>query len=136
MNDLTSVIPDPEVISSRPRKRYNATFKLRILAEADAAVGPGEVAAILRREGLYSSSLADFRQQKNNGKLGTPALKGVRSSGRGQDTTLHQLAQAQREVRRLRRDLARAGLVIDLQKKVAELFGIGLEGSMEDQQSY
>lgn len=116
----------------RTRKRYNSAFKLRILAEADAAAGPGEVAAILRREGLYSSTLADFRQQRTKGKLGKSGSPNTPSSAR--EGVLHrQVAQLERENRRLQRDLTRAALVIDVQKKVSELLGITLSDTTDDQ---
>ena len=134
MKDTDTVIPDPEVSSARPRKRHSTAFKLRILAEADAAVGPGEVAAMLRREGLYSSSLTYFRHQRAIGKLTTPALKGAQSSDRSAALG-RQVANLERENRQLRRDLSRASLVIDVQKKVSELLGISLTDTSDDLQN-
>ena len=125
----TSAIPDPEVTSIRPRKRYGVAFKLRILSESDAAVGPGELAALLRREGLYSSTLADFRQQRTNGKLIdkgkliAPVSASASSSAARCGVLVRQVAQLERENRRLHRDLSRASLVIDVQKKFPNCLG-------------
>jgi transposase-like protein len=126
--------PDPEVISVHPRKRYSSAFKLRIIAEADAAVGPGEIAALLRREGLYSSALAEFRKQRAKGKLSASALQAEPSPSRN-GALLRQVAVLEREVRHLRRELSRATLVNDVQKKVSELLGIILPDPTEDRPS-
>jgi transposase-like protein len=131
MTDLTSSIPDPEVSATRSRKRYSRAFKLRILSEADAAVGPGELAALLRREGMYSSTLADFRRQRSQGKLATRAVQKPPSSARS-EVQAREVAKLERENRRLRRDLSRANLVIDVQKKVSELLGISLSDETDD----
>jgi len=131
MLEPSSAVPDPEVISVHPRKRYSSAFKLRIIAEADAAVGPGEIGALLRREGLYSSALTEFRKQKAKGKLTAPAAQAdaapVRSAA-----LLRQVTQLERENRHLRRELSRAALVNDVQKKVSELLGIVLPDVTQD----
>jgi len=132
MTDSTSTIPDPEVSPTSPRRRYSTAFKLRILSEVDAAIGPGEVAALLRREGMYSSTLADFRKQRARGKLSAPTTQNAHSSVRS-DNQVRQVAKLERENRRLRRDLSRANLVIDVQKKVSELLGITLSDATDDQ---
>jgi transposase-like protein len=134
MTYLNSAIPDPEVPSARPRKRYSKAFKLRILAEAEAAVGPGEVAALLRREGMYSSTLADFRDQRSKGKLSGSNAQSAPAPVRS-ESQVRQVARLEREVRGLRRDLRRATLVIDVQKKVSELLGITLTDVTDDQDS-
>ena len=131
MLEPSSAVPDPEVISVHPRKRYSSAFKLRIIAEADAAVGPGEIGALLRREGLYSSALTEFRKQRAKGKLGTPASKADPSAARSA-ALLRQVTQLERENRHLRRELSRAALVNDVQKKVSELLGIVLPDVTED----
>jgi transposase-like protein len=134
MLEPSSMIPDPEVISVQPRKRYSSAFKLRIIAEADAAVGPGEIAALLRREGLYSSALTEFRKQRAKGKLGPMVSKADPSATRS-GALLRQVTQLERENRQLRRDLSRASLVNDVQKKVSELLGIVLPDVPEDPSS-
>jgi transposase len=65
----TSKVPDPEVVPQAKRRRFNAEYKVRILEEADACSEPGEIGALLRREGLYSSHLTTWRRQREQGHL-------------------------------------------------------------------
>jgi transposase len=122
-----------EVNPAPKRKRYTAAVKLRIIAEADTCTAPGELAALLRREGIYFSTLTDFRKQKAHGDLdGKPAqakLKERREpkQERRDPKALHELAASEREVRRLRRELERAKAMLDLQKKVLEVMGLSLQ---------
>ena len=62
--------PDPQVTQRAARRSFTAADKLRILADADACHQPGQLGALLRREGLYASTLANFRKQRDEGKLG------------------------------------------------------------------
>jgi transposase-like protein len=62
-------VPDPEVKATKPRRRFTAKYKLSILAEVDACIGKGQIGAILRREGLYSSNLITWRRQREEGIL-------------------------------------------------------------------
>jgi hypothetical protein len=66
---LISSAPDPEVSEKKPRRTFTAKYKLRILAEADACTQSGQMGALLRREGLYSSNLTTWRQQREKGIL-------------------------------------------------------------------
>lgn len=111
--------PDPEV-PSKPRKRvFSAEYKERILAEVEAAV-PGEIGAILRREGLYSSHLTDWRRAR---QLGTLGLNARTKPGRPKnDPLLAENERLRRENERLEEKLRKAELVIDVQKKVQGLF--------------
>lgn len=108
--------PDPEVPERPARRRFTAEYKLRILAETDAAPA-GTISAILRREGIYSSQLASWRQQRKEG-----SLAGL-STNRGpkRDPVAAENAKLCRENAKLRRDLEAARLVIDVQKKVSRL---------------
>jgi transposase-like protein len=118
--------PSPE-LSDRPRRRtFTAQTKLRILAEVDSATGTGGIGAILRREGLYSSTLTDWRRQRDSGALGglTPAKRGPKSAA--PNPLAVELAQASREIARLGRRLEHAEAIIEIQKKVAALLGITL----------
>ena len=118
--------PSPEM-SDRPRRRtFTAQTKLRILAEVDSATGNGGIGAILRREGLYSSTLADWRRQRDSGALGglTPARRGPKPAA--PNPLADELAQAKREVARLGRRLEHAETIIEIQKKVAALLGMPL----------
>ena len=116
--------PTPE-ISARPRRRtFTAQDKLRILAETDRAAGTGGIGAILRREGLYSSTLTDWRKARDaatNGAL-APVKRGPKIAEPNPWAT--ELAAAQKENARLAKQLARAEVIIEIQKKVADLLGI------------
>jgi transposase len=117
---------NPE-LSERPRRRsFTARDKLRILTEADLATDPGEIGALLRREGLYSSALTDWRRQREAGILGglTPARRGPKPSQ--PNPLAAELAKAQQDNARLRLRLERAEAIIDLQKKVSDLLGLPL----------
>lgn len=114
-------------ISDRPRRRtFTVETKLRILAETDGAAEAGGIGAVLRREGLYSSTLGEWRRQRDSGALGalTPAKRGPKRAPR--NPLAAELAQAKRENARLGRRLEHAEAIIDIQKKVAALLGIPL----------
>lgn len=123
----TAVLPaaDPEV-SDRPQRRtFSTADKLRILEEVDRA-RPGDIGAILRREGLYSSNVGRWRRQRDAG-----LLRGLASAKPGPQNPPAQphksaLDRLERENARLRDQLARAEAVIELQKKVAQLLETSL----------
>ena len=126
-----TVVPAPAAanpeLSERPRRRtFTAKEKLRILQEADRATGAGEIGALLRREGLYSSALTDWRRQRDAGIL--DGLAPVRRGPKPSETNplAAELATAQQENARLRLRLERAEAIIDLQKKVSDLLGMPL----------
>ncbi len=114
-------------LSDRPRRRtFTAQDKLRILAETDRAAETGGIGAVLRREGLYSSALTDWRRQRDAGAFGAlaPARRGPKTPE--PNPLAAELALAQRDNARLTLRLKRAEAIIELQKKVAELLGIPL----------
>lgn len=116
--------PDPEVVATARRRSFPAAEKLRILAAADACTQPGEIGALLRREGIYSSSLSQWRKQRDKGAI--TALK-PQKRGRRADPVRAESRRNEaltREVATLRRQLAQAELIIDVQKKVATLLGM------------
>ena len=115
---------DPEVPAKAKRRQFSAEYKQRILREAAAASAPGEIGALLRREGLYSSHLITWRQQRERG-----ALAGMRATKRGPKARPvdPRVKQLEAENRRLQRKLQRAETIITLQKKVAEILGIPLK---------
>ncbi len=112
--------PSPEVLPKAKRRQFSAAYKLRILAEADACKKRGEIGALLRREGLYSSHLTDWRRQRARGEL---REAGGRKRGRKSDPEAAELARLRRENERLRGRLQRAEKIIDVQKKLAQLLG-------------
>jgi transposase len=116
--------PDPEVAAKPRRRRFTAEYRLRILKEADACKKPGELGALLRREGLYSSHLTNWRRQREQG-----ALRDLRARRRGPTPRPvdPRVKQLEAENRRLTRKLQRAETIITLQKKVAEILGIPLK---------
>lgn len=116
ISTITDARPDPEVVPTAKRRSFSKAEKLSILAAADACVAPGDISALLRREGIYSSHLATWRKQRQlageaqllEGKRG-PKVK----PGAAQDRLVVEL---QSEVERLRNKLAKADLIIDVQK--------------------
>jgi transposase len=121
---LVSSPPDPEVPEKKPRRKFTAKYKLRILAEADTCTQPGQMGTLLRREGLYSSNLTTWRQQREKGILQamTPKKRGRK---RNQKNPLaKQVAQLEKENRRLQDRLKKAETIIEVQKKISEILGI------------
>lgn len=111
-------VPDPEVTPKAKRRRFSAEYKLRILREADACSQPGEIGALMRREGLYSSLLSDWRRQREAG-----SLEGLRSKKRGRKARPEKkrIAKLERENARLRHRLEQAEAIIEVQKKLARM---------------
>ena len=108
--------------TARPKRRsFSAKYKLQILAETDGAVESGGISAILRREGLYSSALSDWRGQREAGTLGAlqPRPRGPEKAAA--NPLQAELAKANREISALRRRLDQAEAIIAIQKKVAAL---------------
>ena len=122
--------PDPEVTDRPQRRRFTAEYKLRIVREADACKGDGDVGALLRREGLYSSHLSSWRRERE-----AIAKAGMAASKRGRKANVvdPRLKELERENARLRRRLQRADIVIDIQKKASELLGIPLNRPDSDE---
>jgi transposase len=116
--------PETEVVVKAKRRQYTAEYKLSILKEIDACQGKGDIGAVLRREGIYSSMLSKWKGQRENG-----SLEGLSVQKRGPkvDPQMVELARMQRENDRLRERLRQAELIIDVQKKVALLLGASLE---------
>ena len=108
---------DPEVVEKAARRRFTAEYKRRIALEAEQCNQPGEIGALLRREGLYSSVLAKWRRQLREESLS----RSKRSNKNGKLTAAQQLARLERENERLKEKLRQAELIIDVQKKVSEM---------------
>jgi len=128
------VSPDPEVPEKAKRRRFSAKYKLRILREADGCTEKGQLGALLRREGLYSSHLTTWRRQRDEG-----SLKGLAPRKRGRKPSKNRKskreAQLEGEVRRLRKKLEQAETIIEIQKKVAALLGNPIEGPESEENS-
>ena len=124
--------PDPEVADKATRRRFTAAYKRRIVREADKCTKPGEVGALLRREGGYSSSLSTWRRQHDAGELaGRGAKRGPKAQPK--DPRDKRIAQLEQETRRLERKLEQAETVIGIQKKVASLLGIPLKSPDDEE---
>ena len=106
--------PDPEVVPRAERRKYTGEYKLRILEEAEQCTVPGQVGALLRREGLYSSHLSKWRRQRAAGQL--QALSPHKRGRKAQEVSVEELARLQRENERLRARLEQAEMIIDVQK--------------------
>jgi transposase len=126
-----SIATDPEVVDRPTRRQFSAEYKRRILAECDAAP-PGATGAILRREGLYSSHLRDWRAARERAQ--TAALSPKKRGPKAEPKSVHELEaiRLRRELERTHKKLERAELVIDFQKKVADLLGIALPMAQSD----
>ena len=114
--------PDPEVPERAHRRQFTASYKLRILEEADGCSAPGQLGALLRREGLYSSHLVDWRRQRAAG-----ALAGLAPRRRGRparSAPAAELVRLRQENERLTQKLAAAEAIIEIQKKVSTLLGL------------
>ncbi len=123
-------IPDPEVTEKPKRRRFSAEYRLRIVREADSCKESGEIGALLRREGLYSSLLTAWRRQRDTG-----ALAGLEPKKRGPKAKAvdPRVKGLERELARLKRKLEQAETIIDIQKKVAGILGIPLRTSELDE---
>ena len=125
--------PDPEVSAAVRRRRFSASYKLRVLREADTCTTTtGALGALLRREGLYSSHLTTWRHQRERGEL--EALQPRRRGRPPGDPATKELARLRRENERLSQQLATAETIIETQKKVAGLLGNPLAGANETEQ--
>ena len=127
--------PNPEVLPKASRRTFSAAQKLRILNEADACTQPGQIGALLRREGLYSSHLVKWRRLRAAGQLQAlaPQSRGPKPSL--PEPLAEELAQVRKENARLQARLAQAELIIDVQKKVAQLLGGNLPTLPSDERS-
>jgi transposase len=121
-------IPDPEVPAKAKRRSFSADYKLRTLEEADNCTEPGEIGALLRREGLYSSHLTTWRQQRQAGGLSALAPK---KRGRKKDEEAAEIARLRRENERLRKQLGQAELIIAAQKTLAQALEVLTESEDE-----
>ena len=124
--------PDPEVPARAKRRRFTAQYKLRILEEADAGRAPGEVGALLRREGLYSSQLTLWRRARREGSLKALSKPRGGPKGRRRDQVAVENEQLRKENARLRRRLEQAQTILEIQKKASEILGIPLNPPGDD----
>ena len=115
-------VPPTEVPEKQRRRVFTAEYKRKILAECAGVTEPGGIGAILRREGLYSSHLVEWRRLRDRGELGG---KGKRRGPKAtpKDERDERIAELERANARLEKRAKRAEAIVELQKKVAELLG-------------
>jgi transposase-like protein len=117
-------MPDPEVVPLAQRRRFTAQEKLRIVAAAEACTEPGEIGALLRREGIYSSYLSRWRLARDRGQLTElgPQQRGPKPAPDG--ALAREMARLQRENKQLKARLDQAETIIEVQKKLSTLLGL------------
>jgi transposase-like protein len=120
------MIPEVEVAEKAVRRRFSVEYKRRVLKEADGCVRPGELGALLRREGLYSSHLRTWRAARERGEIA-----GLAPKKRGPKTVVkdgrdRRIVELEREVQRWQARAERAEALVELQKKVSSLLGVVL----------
>lgn len=116
--------PDPEVLEKPTRRSFTAEYKKHIIEQADACSEPGELGELLRREGLYSSHLSSWRKAGRAGELSglTPRKRGPGKKPDAVSAREHE--KLKRENARLERELEKAQLIIEVQKKLAAALGL------------
>jgi transposase-like protein len=122
MNMLAAT--ETEVSSKAQRRLFTAEYKRKILQEADACTKQGEIAALLRREGLYSSHLSAWRRLREAGELSGLAAKKRGPKARPIDERDRRIAQLERELAKEKARAEKAELIVEVQKKLGELFGV------------
>jgi transposase len=133
LNERRSVrAVDPEVSERPTRRKFSAEYKVRILREAEGAKESGQLGALLRREGLYTSNVTTWRRQCERG-----ALAGLAPNKRGKkakvvDARDTRIRELERENERLRKRLEGAETIIEVQKKVSALLGTSSPGAGDE----
>lgn len=120
-----------EVMAKPVRRRFTAEYKLKVLREADAISGRGEIGALLRREGLYSSNLTQWRKQRERGELEGLSQKRRGPAAKEKNPLADKVRALERENARLKARAERAEGLVELQKKVSEILGIELKRNGE-----
>jgi len=126
----TKSLTEVEVLAKAERRRFTAEYKLKVLREADHGKQPGEVGALLRREGLYGSNLTNWRKQRERGELAGLSSRKRGPKRREKNPLAERVRELERDNMRLKRRAERAEGIVELQKKVSEILGIELEKSV------
>lgn len=119
--------PNPEVLAKPKRRRFTADYKLRILQETDSCTEPGQIGQILRREGLYASHLTKWRQQRQEGALNSLSCNKRGRKPQIETLMVNRVNELEKKNEELRKKLKQAEVVIEVQKKISELFEISME---------
>ncbi len=115
------MVSDPEVPEKPVRRRFTAEYKRRILREAATCKELGQIGALLRREGLYSSNLTTWRRQAEQGTLDALSPKKRGPKEQKPDPSVGRIAELEKEAQKLKHKLRQADLIIEAQKKIAEI---------------
>jgi len=124
-----SIGQEVEVLAKANRRRFTLEYKRRILREADRCRKPGELGALLRREGLYSSHLSVWRAAREQGKLGGQGTRKRGPEAKPPDPREKKIAEQAREIARWQKRAERAEALVEVQKKLSELLGVELPPS-------
>jgi transposase len=124
--------PNPEVLENKPRRKFTAKYKLEILKKADACTESGQIGALVRREGLFSSNLTTWRRQREQGLLDAMSPKKRGRKKQEINPLSQEVSRLQKENERLNRKLKRAETIIEFQKKISEILGIPQEPSEDE----
>lgn len=126
--DSLGTEPDSEVKSRKPRRIMSAGYKLQILEELDRCATATERGAVIRREGLYASRISTWRKERASGALS--ALNKQRGRKPMYDANALKISTLETKIKQLEAELSQAEMVIDIQKKVSEMFGIKTQKSL------
>lgn len=123
--------PDPEVLEKKPRRRFSAKYKLKVLDKIDSCEKPGEIGAILRREGIYHSNISAWKRQREQGMLQGLAPKKRGRKQKEVNPLAKRVAELERENTRLADQLKKAETIIDVQKKISDILGLNQPSNSE-----
>ena len=129
-NNGTKSLTEVEVLAKAERRRFTAEYKLKVLREANHCKRPGEIGALLRREGLYWSNLTNWRKQRERGELAGLSSRKRGPQPREKNPLAERVRELERDNIRLKRRAERAEGIVELQKKVSEILGMELEKSV------
>ncbi len=121
---VPSTQPDPEVNAKLERRHFNAAYKRSIVEQADRCQEPGGIGALLRREGLYSSHLSDWRRAQRDGELQSTKARSRGPAASEQTAERRQIARLEAQNARLEKELEKARTIIDVQKKLSALLSM------------
>jgi transposase-like protein len=130
INDRKAPFPAPEVAAKPRRRQFPAAYRLRILEEADRCTASGQIGQRLRREGLYSSHLSNWRKAQREGSLAALAPKKRGAKPKARNPLEPKGQQREAENARLKAELHKAHTIRDVQEKVVGLLGFDLESGM------
>lgn len=125
--------PNPEVTPIARRRQFSAAEKQRILSEADRCTEPGQIGALLRREGIYASMLATWRKQRDRAEQAALAPRKRGPKANPALAEARELKKLQEQNARLRRELERAHTIIDVQKKLCTVLGLPTEPDADEE---